>query len=49
MKECEQEYGCYYTLKDCNDGNACTDDCCDSETGCTHTPVNCDYNSCTTE
>ena len=26
------------TVLDCDDGNACTDDACDAQTGCAHTP-----------
>lgn len=36
------------TTLDCDDGDACTDDSCDSETGCVNTAINCDdSNACT--
>lgn len=36
------------TIMSCDDGNTCTNDSCDSSTGCVHTPVDCnDNNPCT--
>jgi len=41
---------CMFTMRDCDDNNACTIDSCDTTTGnCTHTPRSCpsDNNPCT--
>ncbi|MCZ7686685.1 MAG: MopE-related protein [Sandaracinaceae bacterium] len=34
---CDPEFGCQFvSLRDCDDGDACTTDSCDEETGCVH-------------
>jgi hypothetical protein len=42
---------CVYTLTDCDDGNVCTNEYCDSSTGaCVRTPIDCDDgNECTVD
>ena len=45
--ECAGFGGCQ-NPEDCDDDNACTDEDCDPEDGCTHSPTNCDDgNGCT--
>jgi hypothetical protein len=40
--------GCVYQPVDCDDGNACTNDWCDPQSGCMHEDVDCeDGNECT--
>lgn len=51
VMSCESDESCLHDPRSCDDGNACTDDVCDMETGqCRHTEKRCnDGNPCTAD
>jgi len=46
---CDSALGCIYTIHDCDDDDACTNDYCNCDDGCYHEYIDCDDGSLCTE